>query len=50
MRLRRFQDFLLLLLALALVLPIAAVLGSWLQWDLQSAQILREMASTVLPA
>ena len=50
MRLRRFQDFLLLLLALALVLPIAAVLGSWLQWDLQSAQILREMANTVLPA
>jgi len=50
MRLRRFQDFVLLLLALALVLPIAAVLASWLQWDVQSAQILREMADTVLPA
>ncbi|RYF40945.1 MAG: iron ABC transporter permease, partial [Comamonadaceae bacterium] len=50
MRMRRFQDFLLLLLALVLVLPIAAVLGSWLQWDGQSGQILREMAATVLPA
>ncbi|MEO7547506.1 MAG: iron ABC transporter permease [Ramlibacter sp.] len=50
MRLRRFQDLLLLLLALALVLPVAAVLGSWLQWDAQSSQILREMSATVLPA
>jgi len=37
------------LLALALALPVLAVLGSWLQWSGESAQILREMASTVLP-
>lgn len=37
------------LLALALALPVLAVLASWLQWSGQSAQILREMAITVLP-
>jgi iron(III) transport system permease protein len=36
-------------LALALALPVLAVLGSWLQWDSTSADILREMARTVLP-
>jgi iron(III) transport system permease protein len=46
---RRLQDLPLLLLAALLVLPVAAVLGSWLQWDAQSSQILREMAGTVLP-
>lgn len=46
---RRLQDLPLLLLAALLVLPVLAVLGSWLQWDAHSAQILREMASTVLP-
>ena len=46
---RRLQDVPLLLLAILLVLPVAAVLGSWLQWDVQNAQILREMAATVLP-
>ena len=49
MRLRRLQDFLLLLLAALLVLPVVAVLASWLQWDSLSAQILAEMARTVLP-
>jgi len=49
MALRRLQDLLLLLLASLLVLPVLAVLASWLQWDGQSAQVLREMASTVLP-
>jgi iron(III) transport system permease protein len=39
----------LLLVAAVLVLPVAAVLGSWLQWNAESAQILREMAQTVLP-
>ena len=39
----------LLLLALVLALPVLAVLASWLQWTPQTAQILREMASTVLP-
>lgn len=37
------------LLALALALPVLAVLGSWLQWTPQTADLLREMASTVLP-
>lgn len=45
----RFQDLLLLLLASLLVLPVVAVLASWLQWDTASAQVLGEMASTVLP-
>jgi iron(III) transport system permease protein len=31
------------------VLPVLAVLASWLQWDAASAQILGEMARTVLP-
>ena len=47
---RRFQDLLLLLPASLLVLPVIAVLGSWLQWDPRSAQVLSEMAATVLPA
>jgi iron(III) transport system permease protein len=47
---RRLQDLLLLLPASLLVLPVIAVLGSWLQWDPRSAQVLREMAATVLPA
>ncbi len=37
------------LLALTLALPVLAVLGSWLQWSPQSADILRAMAQTVLP-
>ena len=37
------------LLALTLALPVLAVLGSWLQWSGQSADILLEMARTVLP-
>jgi len=49
MRSQRVQDLILLLLAGLLVLPVLAVLASWLQWDSRSAQILGEMASTVLP-
>jgi iron(III) transport system permease protein len=37
------------LLALLLALPVLTVLASWLQWNPASAQILREMAQTVLP-
>jgi iron(III) transport system permease protein len=47
---RRLQDALLLVLALVIVLPVSAVLVSWLQWNAASAQILREMAQTVLPS
>jgi iron(III) transport system permease protein len=49
MRLRRLPDLPLLLLAALLVLPVAAVLASWFQWNAASGQILREMAATVLP-
>src|SRR6187549_2250563 len=33
MRARRLQDLFLLLVAALLVLPVLAILGSWLQWD-----------------
>jgi iron(III) transport system permease protein len=46
---RRLQDLLLLLVASLLVLPVLTLLGSWFQWSGQSAQVLGEMASTVLP-
>jgi iron(III) transport system permease protein len=39
----------LLLTAMLLALPVLAVLVSWLQWTPVAQQILREMASTVLP-
>lgn len=32
-----------------LALPVLAVLASWLQWNAQSADMLRQMADTVLP-
>ena len=38
-----------LLLALLLALPVLTVLASWAQWNPTSAQILTEMAQTVLP-
>ncbi len=37
------------LLALTLAMPVLAVLASWLQWTPQTAELLREMVSTVLP-
>ena len=46
---RALPSFLLVLLAFVLALPVLAVGASWLQWNEVSAQILREMASTVLP-
>ncbi len=49
MSLTRLHDLLLLAVAAVVVLPVAAVLASWGQWDAQSAGILREMAATVLP-
>ena len=47
-RLPGFSSLLYALLALTLALPVLAVLVSWLQWDGQSANILYEMARTVL--
>ncbi|MBE7366670.1 ABC transporter permease [Ramlibacter pallidus] len=49
MPLRRLKDLPLLLVAGLLVLPVLAILGSWFSWNAASGQILREMASTVLP-
>ena len=46
---RRLHDLLLLALGLLLLVPVGGVLVSWLQWDAQSASILGQMASTVLP-
>ena len=50
--LRRLRQFLLLSLTLAFMLPVLALLGSWLpvgDSGAAAAQILREMGSTVLP-
>ena len=49
MPLRWLQRFLLLLILVMLCVPVLAVMGSWLQWDAATADILREMAATVLP-
>jgi iron(III) transport system permease protein len=52
MPLRRLRHFFLLLLTAFLMLPVLAVLASWLPWGeqgAQTAQILAEMARTVLP-
>ena len=49
MSMRRLQAVFLLLLAGVLMLPVLAVLASWLQPTGQSTQILAEMARTVLP-
>ena len=46
---RRLQPVLLLLVALVITLPMLAVLGSWFQWNAETAQILSEMSRTVLP-
>ena len=46
---RRLKDLPLLLVAGLLLLPVLAVLGSWLSWNAASGQILGEMAATVLP-
>ena len=49
MPLRRLQHFLLLLFGVLLSVPVLSVLGSWLQWNAATAQILGEMGRTVLP-
>ena len=49
MRLLSARSALLILLALVLCLPVLAVLGSWLGWNVTSADMLAQMASTVLP-
>jgi hypothetical protein len=50
MPLRWLQRFFLLLILVMLCVPVlAAVMGSWLQWDAVTADILQQMGSTVLP-
>ena len=46
---RALPTLILLLVACVLALPVLAVIGQWTQWDAQTADILREMAATVLP-
>jgi iron(III) transport system permease protein len=46
---RRFTHLLLLLLVGVLMLPVLAVVLSWLQFDASAFSILREMLQTVLP-
>ncbi|MFT3719325.1 ABC transporter permease [Pseudorhodoferax sp.] len=47
---RRWLSLSSMLLAAGLLsLPVLAVLGSWTQWDAETAQILRELRQTVLP-
>lgn len=46
----RLFQLLLILLACLLVLPVLALAASWLEFDAVSAQVLGEMAQTVLPA
>ncbi|MEZ5605853.1 MAG: iron ABC transporter permease [Burkholderiaceae bacterium] len=48
--LRAVPTLILALVAALLALPVLALLGSWTQWDAATAQILGEMARTVLPA
>ena len=48
-RLSGLPSFLYILLTLALALPVLAVLGSWLQWSGESANILLEMARRCCP-
>ena len=46
---RAIPTLILALVAAVLALPVLALLGSWTRWDTASAQILHEMARTVLP-
>lgn len=47
---RSLPSLILALVAFALALPVLALVSSWGQWGAVSAQILREMGATVLPA
>ena len=46
---RALPTLILLLLAGVLALPVMALLGTWTQWNADSADILGQMAATVLP-
>ena len=49
MLIRHWTTFLLLLLALALTLPVLALVASWTQFDAAARDVLTEMARSVLP-
>ncbi|HRN74911.1 iron ABC transporter permease [Ottowia sp.] len=46
---RALPTLILLLVASVLALPVLALVSTWAQWNVVSADILREMAATVLP-
>ena len=45
----RIRSVVFIFTALLISLPILALIGSWLEWDAASAQVLSELAQTVLP-
>ena len=45
----RLRSVVLILSALLLTLPILALMGSWLEWNAASAQVLSELGQTVIP-
>jgi iron(III) transport system permease protein len=45
----RIRSVVLIFTALLISLPILALIGSWLEWNAASAQVLSELAQTVLP-
>ncbi|MFM8823577.1 MAG: iron ABC transporter permease, partial [Limnohabitans sp.] len=45
----RIRSVLLSLLALIICLPLLALVGSWLEWNATSADVLMAMSDTVLP-
>jgi iron(III) transport system permease protein len=45
----RIRSVVFIFTALLISLPILALIGSWLEWNAASAQVLRELAQTVLP-
>ncbi|MEY3078734.1 MAG: putative 2-aminoethylphosphonate transport system permease protein PhnU, partial [Pseudomonadota bacterium] len=45
----RIRSVVFIFTALLISLPILALIGSWLEWNAVSAQVLNELAQTVLP-
>jgi len=45
----RIRSVVFIFTALLISLPILALIGSWLEWNAASAQVLNELSQTVLP-
>ena len=45
----RIRSFVFVFTALLISLPILALISSWLEWNAASAEVLKELAQTVLP-